>query len=193
MTALALALVMTLAAGDGELLSGSDTPAKKEPAHPVPAWAPRDASLGITINSPMVSAQVRIGWQIAFYERAGHDLVFTVVLGTGLAMSRPMGMDAHFQHVGLLGIGYRKVGPLINWGFHWGIGGNWYRADYPIFPTESRVVAYTEGRGQFGFRVLKHLVLGLFVGYGSPISFDARYPGQTYCGGLMLGFFADWR
>jgi hypothetical protein len=193
MTALALALVMTLAAREREGLSGSDTPAKQEPAHPVPPWAPRDASLGVTINAPMVSAQLRIGWQLTFYERRGHDLVLTVVLGTGLALSRPTGMDAHFQHVGLLGIGYRKVGPLLNWGFQWGIGGNWYQADYPMFPTERRLVPYTEGRVQLGVRVLKHLVLGLFVGYGSPVSFDARYPGQTYSGGLMLGFFADWR
>lgn len=193
MNALALALVMTLSASDGEVLSGDPSPAKKEAAHPVPPWAPRDASLGVTISSPMVSLALRLGWQIAFYERGGHDLVVTVVLGTGLALTAPQGMTSHYQHVALAGIGYRKVGPFLNWGFHWGIGANFYQALYPAFPTESRVVPYTEGRAQMGVRVLKHLVLGGFVGYGSPIQFDARYPGQTYTGGIMFGFFADWR
>jgi hypothetical protein len=141
----------------------------------------------------MWSLQLRVHWEITFYERMGHDLVATAVLGTGLALSMPAGMNGHYQHVALAGIGYRKVGKLVNWGFHWGIGANWYRASYVSTPLESRVVVYTEGRGQFGFRVLPHLVLGAYFGYGSPVQFDSRYPGLTYCGGIMFGLFADWR
>jgi hypothetical protein len=193
MHALALALVMTLAADDGEVLSGEDPAARRRPAHPVPAWAPRDVSLGITLNSPLASAQLRLGWQITFYERGGHDLVVTAVLGTGLALALPLGMTAHLQHVALVGLGYRKVGKVISWGFQWGIGANWYSASFAAAAAESRVVPFTEGRAQLGVRARDHLVLGVFAGYGSPVRFDARFPGLTYTGGLSIGLFVDWR
>lgn len=192
MSALALSLVLTLSAADDELLSGH-APAKVQVTHPVPAWAPRTFSLGMTAREGLWSLQVRLGWEAAFYERRGHDLVFTVHLGTGLALAKPTGITDHFQHVALAGLGYRKVSKLVNWGFHWGIGIDWYRVAYGFAPLESRVVAYTEGKAQLGLRVLPNLVLGGWFGYGSPLAFDARYPGQTYSGGIMFGLYADWR
>ncbi|MEW5737635.1 MAG: hypothetical protein AB1938_01850 [Myxococcota bacterium] len=191
MHALALTLLLTLGADEQELLSGP--PKRFQATHPVPAWAPRTVSLGLTSREGMWSFQARLGWEAAFYERNGHDLVLTVHLGTGLALATPTGMTAHYQHVALAGFGYRKVSKLLNWGFHWGLGIDWYRAAYDVAPLESRVVAYTEGKGQIGLRVLQNLVVGAWFGYGSPVTFDARYPGQTYCGGLMFGLYADWR
>lgn len=192
MSALALALMLTLSA-ETEVLSGTPSSAAKAPEHPVPAFLPRGVSLGLSFNAPLWSLQARLQWEVGLYERRGHDLVATVVLGTGLAMALPPGMTAHYQHVGLLGFGYRKVSKLINWGFHWGVGANWYRAAFTARAFESRVVPYTEGRAQLGVRVLPHLVLGAYFGYGSPFEFNTRFPGLTYTGGIMFGLFADWR
>jgi hypothetical protein len=192
MSPLVLSLVVALGAEEQELVSGQ-APKRVQAEHPVPAWAPRTVSLGLTSREGLWSLQARVGWEAAFYERSGHDLVFTVHLGTGFALALPAGMTAHFQHVALVGLGYRKVSKRLNWGFHWGVGVDWYRAAYSFALLEGRVVAYTEGRAQVGVRVLENLVLGGWFGYGSPVQFDARFPGQTYCGGIMFGLFADWR
>ena len=197
MSALAIALALSLSAADGEpvveTISWGDQATNKKATHPVPPWLPRSAALGLTAREGMWSMHLRLHWEIGLYERNGHDLVLIPLLGTGFSLSTPQGMTAQYQHVALLGFGYRKVSKLINWGFNWGIGVNWYRTAYVYTPLESRVVGYTEGRAQLGVRVAKNVVLGGYFGYGSPLQFDARYPGLTYTGGIMFGLFVDWR
>lgn len=185
---------LTLAAWVTMSAAGDDLHSTRAPVeHPVPAWLPRDASLGLTVNSGLVSGQLRVGWQVTLYERGGHDLLAVLVLGTGLSFAQPAGMTTHYQHVALLGFGYRNVSDFFNWGFQWGIGADWYRVGYDRYPFENRVVPYTEGRVQLGLRAARALVLGLFGGYAAPVVYDSRHTGQTYAGGIIFGLYADWR
>lgn len=167
--------------------------------HPVPAWIPRGASIGLFVNSPVVAPHVRIEWDVTFYESRQDAFIGLVELGTGFGLSLPsnIGMKELFQHVALVGVGYRNTGSLFHWGFQFGLGPTWYRASYvPHAPYlfESRVVGYAEGRAQVGLRLAPHLILGVYFGFASPWSFSTQlYPGNNYLGGFDFGFFADWR
>lgn len=173
------------------------SPAEEQTAKAlVPFWVPREVQTGLFVNSPMVALHVRLNWGLTFYERGGHNLFAALQVGTALALTVPVGMKEHFQHVALLGIAYRKTTQTLNWGFQWTLGPNWYRASFDpelSWRLESYVVPYSEGRINVGYRVLKHLVLGIYGGYAAPVEFDERYPGRTYVGGVLFGLYADWR
>ena len=44
-----------------------------------------------------------------------------------------------------------------------------------------------------GARLANNLILGGFVGYGSPWQFLDAYPARIYLGGVQFGVFLDWR
>jgi hypothetical protein len=163
---------------------------------PVPAWVPRGVSVGVFFNLPTVAPHLRLSWELGFFERPRNDFVAIVTLGTGAAVSLPPGFAENFQHVALVGLGYRSNHDVWQWGFQIVAGPVWYRASFiPAArqPFESRVLPYTEGRLQLGMRILPHLIIGLYGGYASPWDFDPRYPGNMLVGGPLAGVYADWR
>lgn len=194
MNVLALALTLALAA-DGE----GEAPSDKEIKHQklVPPYVPRGFSLGLFINTPVVSPNVRIDWNIDIYASSTHNFFALAEIGAGLGFSRPAGMSALYQYMGLVGFGYRNVTHVIHWGFQFGIGPLWYRAAFDKtvpYVFDSKVVGYAEGRVQAGFELTPNLVLGVYFGFASPWSVDTsgRYPGSLYLGGFMPGLFLDW-
>lgn len=168
----------------------------KEKIHPAPWFLPRTASLGIQYNSPIMSATLRIAWEIGLIEQPRNHLVAMVILGSSLPISGSTLFTALYQHVAMAGIGYRSTRQLFHWGFSAGAGPIWYRAGYPkgsAFNFESRVITYAEVTGQIGLRLLDHFIAGIFAGYGAPWEVSNRFPATIYLGGFTAGVFADWR
>ena len=191
MHVLALALASALAVE----ISGPDASAKE--THPVPFYVPRTASLGVFVNPfKAVSLDVRIAWELGVVEQPRNHLVVLIQVGTSTAISLPLGLRALYQHVGMLGIGYRSTRELFHWGFSIMTGPLWYRASYtPDYPYdfESRFTTYSEVTAQAGLKLAKHLIVGVYVGYGAPWDMSPRFPGSFYTGGFTAGLFADWR
>jgi hypothetical protein len=175
------------------LICGAD----EELKHPVPAWLPRGAQLGFLINAPMVAPAIRLQWDVTLLEQPHNDFVVIGQLGSAFGLSLETGMSEHYQHVALVGLGYRSTYEKFHWGFQFGLGPVWYRTAYKkgsIYPFENRVLGYAEGRLQAGLRLAPHFILGIYFGYASPWTFSpVIYPGNTYVGGFNLGVFADWR
>jgi hypothetical protein len=120
-----------------------------------------------------------------------------LVLGTGTGASMPTAFKEHFQHVVLLGVGYRSNKEKWQWGFQVGSGPLWYMTNYVpevFYENENRVLGYVEGNVRAGLKLFPGAYTGIYFGYASPWSFDAqRYPGNTYCGGVDFGVYVDWR
>lgn len=193
MHVLALALASLLAV---ELEGPKAQLDAQEKVHPTPWFLPRTVSLGILYNAPVVSADLRIAWEIGLIEQPRNHLVAMVTIGSSVPMSTSNLFSAIYQHVAIIGIGYRSTRQLFHWGFSAGVGPIWYRAGYPRgspFNFESRVITYAEATGQVGLRLLDHLVVGIFAGYGSPWEITNRFPATVYLGGFTAGVFADWR
>ncbi|MFO0596175.1 MAG: hypothetical protein U0228_12745 [Myxococcaceae bacterium] len=162
----------------------------------LPPYLPRSAAIGLFINYPMVAPHLRLAWEGAIVDQPRNVLIWTAALGTGLGLNPQTPMTAHYQHVALVGLGYRSDRPLIHWGFHVMTGPVWYRAAYKpgsIYQFESRVLGYIEGRIQLGIRVMPHLRLALYFGYASPFTFQTQFPGNTFVGGIDTGLVFDWR
>ncbi len=191
MHVLALALASALAVE----ISGPETSTRE--THPVPFYVPRTASVGFFFNPPnAVSLGVRIAWEVGVIEQPRNHLVILLQLGTATAISLPVGMKALYQHVAMLGFGYRSTRELFHWGFTIMTGPLWYRAAYrPDYPYnfESRFVTYSEATAQAGLKLAKHLVVGIYAGYGAPWDMSTRFPASFYTGGFTAGVFADWR
>jgi len=190
MHVLALALASALAVE----ISGPET--LKREAHPVPAWLPRTASVGMVVNPPAITLDVRLAWEIGVIEQPRNHLVIMVELGTGLALTTPKGLKNMYQHVAMLGFGYRSTRELFHWGFSVLTGPMWYRSAYGPntgFDFESRVVTYSEITGQVGLKLLEHFIVGIYLGYGAPWDVSTRFPSSIYLGGFRFGFFAEWR
>ncbi len=190
MHVLALALASALAVE----VSGPETSAREQ--HPAPWYLPRTASVGFFFNPPSVSVNVRLAWEIGVIEQPRNHLVMLLQAGTATALSLPFGIKELYQHVGLVGFGFRSTRELFHWGFTIMTGPLWYRASYlPSFPYnfESRVVTYSEATAQAGLHVAKHLVVGLYAGYAAPWDVSTRFPASAYTGGFTAGLFADWR
>ena len=162
----------------------------------VPWFVPRSASLGVFVNSPVVTPHLRLAWEGAIVSQPRNDLIWLFTLGTGLGLGVPSPMTEHYQHVALAGVGYRSDRPVVHWGFHVAVGPVWYRAAYlpnAFYKFESRVLGYVEGRAQLGVRLSPHLRLAAYFGYASPFVFTLQYPGNTFVGGLDMGLVLDWR
>ncbi len=162
----------------------------------VPWYVPRSASVGVLINPPVVTPNVRLGWEGTIVSQPRNDLVWIFNLGTGVGLGVQAPMTEHSQHVAVAGLGYRSDRRLLHWGFQLGAGVAWYRAAYTpnvFYRFESRVVGYAEGRVQVGLRLSRHLILALYGGYASPFTFDVRSPGNTFVGGVSTGLVVDWR
>jgi hypothetical protein len=162
----------------------------------VPWFVPRSASIGLFVNSPVVSPHVRLAWEAAIISQPRNDFIWTAVLGTGLAATPQRPMSSHYQHVFLLGLGYRSDHTQLHWGFHIAPGVVWYRAAYlpgSDYRFEDRVIGYLEGRLQLGLKVAPHLRVAAYVGFASPFTFKQELPGNTFVGGVDFGIVVDWR
>lgn len=210
----ALALVFLLSAAADAPPAPAPAPAPKADApapdpfpNAVPWFVPRTASIAFFLspsNSAWTpSAFFRIGWEVAILERPRNHLVVVVDVGTSAALSTPLQMRELYQHVAVVGLGYRSTHTLFHWGFHLAAGPVWYRASYApstrcpgsVSCLESRVLGWTEGRVQLGVKLAPNFLIGVSVGMGTPwgIDYTGRYPGNQYLGGLSLGLWADWR
>ncbi len=190
MHVLALALASALAVE----ISGPDT-AERE-THPIPWYVPRTFSLGLFINPPVATPHFRIGWEIGVLEQPRNHLVALWQIGSGTGASLPPGFKGLYQHVAIVGVGYRSTREVFHWGFTVTFGALWYRASFvpgSVYQFENRVLSYSEAHAQAGWRVLDHLVIGVYAGYASPWDVSIRFPGNIYTGGPLFGFFADWR
>ncbi len=168
-----------------------------EPDKPLVPWfVPRTLTLGVFINPPMVSPHVRLGWEAAILSQPRNDLIWLFQLGTGGGLGVPAPMVTHWQHTVLAGFGYRSDHAVLHWGFHVVSGPLWYLANYrpgSFNQFESRVVGYIEGHVQLGIRLAPHFRLAVYFGYASPFTFNQRFPGNTYVGGVDTGVVLDWR
>jgi hypothetical protein len=162
----------------------------------VPWYVPRSLELGVFINDPMVTPHFRIAWEASIISQPRNDLIWTVALGSGVGANPQRPMSAHYQHAVVAGLGYRSDRQVLHWGFHAAAGVVWYRAAYlpgSIYPFESRVLGYIEGRVQLGLRLTPWLKGAVYFGYASPFVFQRQYPGNTFVGGIDTGVVFDWR
>ena len=191
MPLLALAIATTFAASD--LI---DRPPPEPVVHPVPVYVPRGVSLGLFVNLPTVAPMLRLQWEATLYEQPRNHLTAFLAGGAALSLNLPASVRALYQYVTFAGIGYKSTREVLHWGFQIGAGVVWYRASYApaqhLF-FESRVLGYSEGRIELGARVTRSLILGGYVGYGSPWEFNDRFPAVIYVAGPVAGVFLDWR
>jgi len=193
--------------------AGADKPASAPAKAPdpfpniVPWFVPRTATIGFFLSpsssSWTPSAFFRVGWEVGVLERPRNHLVVIVDVGSASALSTPLLMRTLYQHVAVVGLGYRSTHTLFHWGFHITAGPIWYRASYalstrcPGSPAclENRVLGWTEGRAQIGIKLAPNFLVGVAVGMGTPwvIDYSGRNPGNAYLGGLSLSLWADWR
>jgi hypothetical protein len=168
---------------------------------PTPPWLPRGAFLGTYVRNGAVVPQARIQWQLTLFQDRRDALIFVVEGGLGRSLAVPdsavEGANVPFRyfyaHPAMAGLGYRNQNPS---GWHWGFqvvaGPVWYGARYQGFADEDRMGGLLEGRVHVGYQVGK-VALGLGVGYAEPFSVSRRSVARDYLGGLLVGFFADWR
>jgi opacity protein-like surface antigen len=166
-----------------------------------PAWLPRGAFLGTYIRAGAVTPQARVQWQLTLFQDRKDALVLVLEGGGGYGAVLPdtavegfeVPVDAFHEHTVMLGGGYRNQSPS---GFHWGFqvtgGPLWYGAHFRNLPDERFTAGLVEGRVHLGHQ-LGPTVLGVSLGYGEPFSFRRSSVSRKYLGGVLLGFFADWR
>ena len=188
---LALALASALAID----IAGPQVSAK-ETYHPVPWYLPRKVTIGAGVNPPTVSIDLRLAWELGVIEQPRNHLVIMIELGTGLTLVNQARIRALYQHVAMVGFGYRSTRELFHWGFSVLTGPLWYRAGYAPgvgLNFENRFVTYSEATAQAGLVVKEHLIFGIFAGYGAPWDITERFPAGIYTGGFRVGVFGEWR
>jgi hypothetical protein len=166
-----------------------------------PAWLPRGAFLGTYLRRGVVTPQLRLQWQVTFFEDRKDALVLVLDGGVGYAVAFPstalegydIPINAFHENTITAGLGYRNQGAE---GFHWGFqvtgGPLWYGAQLTNVPDEHYTAGIVEGRIHLGY-TFGPTVLGVSIGYGEPFSYRKRSVSRLFPGGVLLGFFADWR
>jgi hypothetical protein len=196
---LPLCLLLTLGAGSVALAQPGD--AAQQHQSPTPAWLPRGAFLGTYLRNGAVVPQARLQWQLTLFQDRKDALAFVVDGGLGVAAALPdsavenleVPFKSFYAHTAMVGGAYRNHrGPGWHWGFQVTAGPVWFGADYAEAGREDRVGGLLEGRLHVG-RQLGAAAFGVSVGYGEPFSVGRRSVAKGYIGGLLLGFFADWR
>ncbi len=173
----------------------SQVPDEVQP-HPVPAYLPRNVAAGVMVSSQAISLDVRLGWALGVLEQPRNHLLLVANVGTAATLATPPGIRSIYQHTATIGLGYQMPLRRFFWGFQIGFGPLWYRAGYaPGLPYffENRWLPYTEGRIEAGVRVSGALKIGAAFGMSSPVSFNQRFPANTYLGGVMFSLLVDWR
>lgn len=169
-----------------------------------PPWLPRGAFVGTYIQKGAVVPEVRLHWQLLFYQGRRDTLGLylepmaafaavkpdTVVEGATVPMTQLQLYSLQFA------VGYtaRREGGL-EWGFQLGTGPAWFRARFEggTKDEESYWVGLLDGRLRLGYRVGGKVGVGVAVGYGDPYNYKRASLARPYVGGLQLGLYADWR
>jgi hypothetical protein len=168
--------------------------AKEEPL--VPWFVPRSITLGVFVNPPMASPHFRLSWEGALIDQPRNALLWTVGVGSGAGLNPQFPMTGHFQHSLVGGVAFQTEGKRFLFGFCFTGGAVWYRAGYARnsgYLFENQVLPYLEGRVQVGIKVLPHLRLSPYLGYGSPPTILSQFPGQIFIGGVDIGVVVNWR
>ncbi|WP_224242748.1 hypothetical protein [Hyalangium gracile] len=188
-------------AEDAAPLSGDPSAPTFHQGGRTPVWLPRGAFLGTYLRRGMVTPQPRLQWQVTFFEKRKDALVFVAEGGIGYAVARPgtalegfdVPVDSFYEHTAQVGMGYRNQSPDgIHWGFQVTGGPLWYGAHMTNVDDERYSAGLVEGRFHLGYQ-LGSTVLGVSVGYGEPFSYRKRSVARLFAGGVLVGFFADWR
>jgi hypothetical protein len=188
------------------LSSSAEAPPESVPppfhrAGNTPIWLPRGAFFGTYLRHGAVTPQARLQWQLTVFEDRKDALALLVEGGLGYAVALPgtavpgydVPFDAFHANTIMMGVGYRNQDPG---GWHWGFqvtgGPLWYGAQLGNLPDERYLAGLVEGRVHVGYQ-FGPIVLGVSGGYGEPFSYPRRSVAGLYAGGVLLGFFADWR
>jgi hypothetical protein len=178
-----------------------DSPAPFHHGGQTPFWLPRGAFLGTYLRGGAVTPQPRLQWQFTFFEDRQDALTVLVEGGIGYAVVLPdtavQGYDipihTFYEHTLMTGFGYRNQSRD---GFHWGFqvtgGPLWYGAHLTNVDNEHYLAGLVEGRVHIGYE-FGPVVLGVSGGYGEPFSYSKHSVARLLAGGVLLGFFADWR
>ncbi len=174
-------------------IAGAQPQASREAPAATPFWLPRGALLGTYVRAGAVTPQARLQWQFTLVRERTDGLVLLLEGGVGFAAARPEGMDAFYEHTLMIGGGYRNQQPSgLHWGFQVTGGPLWYGAHLSDLPDERYTAGLVEGRVHLGYQVGR-VALGVSAGYGEPFNFRRRSVARQFLGGVLLGFFADWR
>lgn len=197
-----LLFCLLLVLGSASTALAQEAEAPKLHTSPTPAWLPRGAYLGTYTRGGAVVPQVRLQWQLTMFQDRRDALVFLVEGGLGRAVALPdiqifggptVPFKSFYSHTAMAGAGYRNQNPS---GWHWGFqvttGPVWFGSRFEGFANEDHVGGLIEGRVHVG-RQLDKVALGLSVGYGEAFGVGRRNLSRNYLGGMLLGFFADWR
>ncbi|HYO52595.1 hypothetical protein [Archangium sp.] len=194
-------LVFTLCAS---VAASAQTRRPPEPEQsPTPAWLPRGAFLGTFIRDGAVVPEVRLQWQVVFFQGRTDALGLLIEPTAAAAVVKPDTVveDANVPMTSLqlyslmFAAGYtsrRSSG--LEWGFQVGTGPAWFRAGFRggSKDRESYWVGLLDGRARIGYR-FSSVSLGLAVGYADPYNYKRSSLARSYVGGLQLGLYADWR
>ena len=172
-----------------------------------PAWLPRAAFLGTSLEGGAIVPQVRLQWQLLFYEARRDSLgLFIEPLAArpcsplvprgGPVRTVPPGTFTRLSLYSLvMSLGYtNRQESGLEWGFQVGTGPAWYEARFQgsSKAQESYWVGLLDGRLRLGYHP-GPVSFGVSVGYSSPYNYKRSSLAHAYVGGLQLGLYADWR
>jgi hypothetical protein len=162
---------------------------------------PRGAFFGAYLRNGAVTPEPRLQWQITFFEDRQDALVLVLEGGPGYALVLPdtalegtdIPVNSFYENTLMAGVGYRNQ---ARDGWHWGFqvtgGPLWYGAHLTNVDDERYTVGLVEGRVHIGY-AFGPVVLGVAGGFGEPFSYSKHSVARLMTGGVLLGFFADWR
>lgn len=168
-----------------------------------PPWLPRGALLATSLREGAVVPEVRLQWQLLFFQ-GRHDslglylepaFAAAAVKPTSLVGSPDAAMTSMQLYSFLAGVGYCNRTPSgVEWGFQVSTGPTWYNSRFQgaSKSNESYLVGLLDGRARIGYRFAP-IGLGVTVGYGDPYNYKRSSLARPYIGGLQLGVYADWR
>lgn len=168
----------------------------------VPAWLPRAVFAGASLNSGVLTPQLRLQWELTMIQTDHDAFVLGIEGGGGHAVAFPsQGFGANgtdsmtllYQYALDVGVAYRALySNGFAWGFHIYTGPVVYGAHIQNALPENTLNGWVDGGAQVGLRAGK-VVYGIAFRYASIYYTPARSQASAVVGGPFLGFYADWR
>jgi hypothetical protein len=197
-----LLVVSLLLVSSAHAQSQSKKPADLYHTPPTPAWLPRGVFLGTQLRGGAVTPNLRVQWELTFFQDRKDAWVLILEGGVGWAAALPdtalenfyLPVTAYYEHTAQIGFGYRNHLPGgAHWGFQVTSGPTFYGAHFKTQPKDQRTAGTVQGRFQIGYETLSNVGLGVAIGYSEPYGLKNRSFARELVGGVNLGFFADWR